>query len=83
LPRADAFLRVLRFLVAAYTQPSTPFGVDSTVFLMANETRIREMYDEQRRDPGYRRLMQTSKILGTWDDHDYGMNDGDRRYPYR
>ena len=32
---------------------------------------------------GYSILMQTTKILGTWDDHDFGMNDGDQRYPYR
>lgn len=64
-------------------QPSTPFGVDSTFFKMANAERIRQQYNQQRQEPGYRKVMETSKICGTWDDHDYGMNDGDRRYPYR
>ena len=62
---------------------STVFGVESAVFLMANESRIRTMYERQRRNAGYRQVMAVSKILGTWDDHDYGMNDGDRRYPHR
>lgn len=26
--------------------------------------------------PDYKKLRQTTQILGTWDDHDYGMNDG-------
>ena len=54
-------------------RPTTPFGVDSTVFVMANAERIREQYAAQRRVPGYRTLMRTSTILGTWDDHDFGM----------
>ena len=64
-------------------KPTTPFGVDSTVFIMASADRIREQYDTQLREPGYRRLTSTTKIVGTWDDHDYGINDGDARYPYR
>ena len=24
-----------------------------------------------------------SAVLGTWDDHDYGVNNGDRRFPHR
>ena len=26
--------------------------------------------------PGYKKLKQTTPIIGTWDDHDYGLNDG-------
>lgn len=33
-------------------RPTTPFGVDSTVFVMANAERIREQYAAQRRVPG-------------------------------
>lgn len=31
--------------------------------------------------PGYQALQQYSYVLATWDDHDYGVNDGGRSYP--
>jgi alkaline phosphatase D len=30
---------------------------------------------------GYARLRAMCPVLATWDDHDYGVNDGDARYP--
>ena len=37
---------------------------------------IEKHYARQLEDQEYRRLTESSKILATWDDHDYGMNDG-------
>ena len=37
---------------------------------------LRQQYEMQRRVPGYQKLMKSSRILGTWDDHDFGINDG-------
>lgn len=37
---------------------------------------MRGMYAAQDQVPGYRRLKKSTPILGTWDDHDYGLNDG-------
>lgn len=34
------------------------------------------MYEAQNQVPGYRKLKKKMPILGTWDDHDYGLNDG-------
>ncbi|MFG0297676.1 MAG: alkaline phosphatase D family protein [Maioricimonas sp. JB045] len=31
--------------------------------------------------PGYRQLKQTCPVLATWDDHDYGVNDGGAEFP--
>lgn len=31
-------------------------------------------------DEGYKSLMSSTKILGTWDDHDYGLNDGGEHF---
>jgi alkaline phosphatase D len=31
--------------------------------------------------PGYQRLLETCEVLATWDDHDYGVNDGGAEYP--
>jgi alkaline phosphatase D len=37
----------------------------------------------QKADPGYKKLAARVPILGTWDDHDYGQNDGGARFPAR
>ncbi len=33
--------------------------------------------------PGYQKLLETCPVLATWDDHDYGVNDGGAEYPKR
>jgi alkaline phosphatase D len=33
------------------------------------------LYDRQRSLPEYQRLRGSTRVLGTWDDHDYGIND--------
>lgn len=38
--------------------------------------KMKQDYDEQLNQKGYRDLQQSATILGTWDDHDYGLNDG-------
>ena len=37
---------------------------------------IAQMYEAQKKVPGYRRLRKAVPVIGTWDDHDYGLNDG-------
>lgn len=34
------------------------------------------MYKAQNRAKGYRQLRSEVQVIGTWDDHDYGLNDG-------
>lgn len=43
-------------------------------------TWMRKQYDMQKQLPGYQLLMKTCPIIGTWDDHDYGRNDGGKYY---
>ncbi len=38
--------------------------------------KLKTMYDEQKAIPGYKKLRTTVAVIGTWDDHDYGLNDG-------
>ncbi|MFS4415747.1 alkaline phosphatase D family protein [Maribacter sp. 2307ULW6-5] len=38
------------------------------------------MYAAQDRVPGYARLRETVPVVGTWDDHDYGLNDGGEEF---
>ncbi|XP_065186566.1 uncharacterized protein LOC135817326 [Sycon ciliatum] len=42
---------------------------------------VREKYAEQARHPEYSKFLASgTKVLGIWDDHDYGLNDGGRDY---
>ena len=44
---------------------------------------LKEKYADLGTSPGYQKLQATSKVLATWDDHDYGRNDGGQAYPMR
>ena len=37
-------------------------------------------YKLQKEQANYQQLVKMSKVLGTWDDHDYGLNDGGYEY---
>ncbi|MEX1118142.1 MAG: alkaline phosphatase D family protein [Terrimicrobiaceae bacterium] len=43
-------------------------------------TLLKAKWDKQKTNPGYTKLREVSDILGTWDDHDYGVNDGGKDY---
>jgi alkaline phosphatase D len=42
---------------------------------------FREKYALLAAMPGFARLRQTTPLLATWDDHDYGINDGGAGFP--
>jgi len=42
-----------------------------------------QKYAKQRARPEYQKLLATTRVIGTWDDHDYGENDAGRYYPKR
>ncbi|HEX6368859.1 MAG TPA: alkaline phosphatase D family protein [Longimicrobium sp.] len=41
---------------------------------------MRQAYDNGKANPGYQALLSTTPVIGTWDDHDYGLNDGGREW---
>ncbi|MBC9797051.1 alkaline phosphatase D family protein [Sinomicrobium weinanense] len=41
---------------------------------------MRQHYNNQLQQKEYREVMSRMKILGTWDDHDYGLNDGGEEF---
>ncbi len=45
-----------------------------------NMEAMRAMYLKQKRHPEYRRLRTNTPVIGIWDDHDYGVNDGDKTF---
>lgn len=44
---------------------------------------MRAIYALQRARPDYSRLVAACPVIGTWDDHDYGVNNGGLEYPQR
>ena len=44
---------------------------------------MRAMYDAQKNIPAYHALAEQVPIIGTWDDHDYGLNDGGAEFAAR
>lgn len=41
---------------------------------------LSKKYHEQKSRPSYQKLLQNCPVTGTWDDHDYGINDGGTYY---
>ncbi|MCH7398024.1 alkaline phosphatase family protein [Belliella sp. DSM 107340] len=41
---------------------------------------LKSKYDAQNMVDGYRNLKKSAKVIGVWDDHDYGINDGGKFY---
>ncbi|GAB3953182.1 hypothetical protein GCM10028805_36340 [Spirosoma harenae] len=48
-----------------------------------NMDTLRAKYNTQKSNPVYQQLRQSASIIGVWDDHDYGVNDGGKEYPKR
>ena len=44
-------------------------------------TLLQNKYNKLGRKPGYQLLQQNTPVIATWDDHDYGINDGGKEYP--
>ena len=44
---------------------------------------IKERFQMTKEAPGYSKLLQTSSVIGVWDDHDYGSNDAGRNFAFK
>lgn len=42
---------------------------------------LQKKWDMLANKPGYIELKKNTPVIGTWDDHDYGVNDGGKEYP--
>ena len=43
-------------------------------------TKMEAKYKKQKYAPEYQQLLEATRVIGTWDDHDYGVNDGDKNF---
>ncbi len=41
---------------------------------------LKKKYDRLKNKPEYQTLINTIPVIGVWDDHDYGINDGGKNY---
>ena len=41
---------------------------------------LKTKYDQQKNHPLYQQLINQTKVIGTWDDHDYGANDAGKEF---
>ena len=44
---------------------------------------LAQKYNQQLSHPAYQRFLERVPVVGTWDDHDYGVNDGGKEYPMK
>ncbi len=44
---------------------------------------LRKKYERAKNNPGYAALRSECRVIGVWDDHDYGLNDGGKEYPMK
>lgn len=44
---------------------------------------MKEKYDLQLNNAGYKNFVLNTKVMGTWDDHDFGRNDAGIGYPHK
>jgi alkaline phosphatase D len=44
---------------------------------------LAEKWSEQKKNPGYRKLLAACPVEGIWDDHDYGRNDAGSEYKWK
>jgi alkaline phosphatase D len=40
-------------------------------------------YQTQKNQPDYKKLLATTPVMGTWDDHDYGSNDAGEEWEFK
>lgn len=49
----------------------------------AKKWTIDKKYEVQAAVPGFKTLRDSCPVIGTWDDHDYGLNDAGAEYPHK
>ncbi|KAJ3675554.1 hypothetical protein LUZ60_004596 [Juncus effusus] len=69
-------------------RPSKILGKERTIgpwknaarFYHSTKEELQRRYEIAKTNPGYVRLRQKSQVIGTWDDHDYGLNDAGKEF---
>jgi len=59
------------------------WGGDNIYADSGDTLELKARYSKLKSDSGYQQLLKTCPVTGTWDDHDYGMNDGGKYWPHK
>lgn len=59
---------------ASYTSYPTKYPFIEP-YRLPTPQHVESRFNETKNAPSYQRLLKRSKIIGVWDDHDYGKND--------
>lgn len=70
-------------LAAAYNPDRFIFLGDNIYGDTDNMDTLRAKYQRWGAKPEFKQLAAATKILATWDDHDFGRNDAGRHYPFK
>jgi alkaline phosphatase D len=67
----------------AATNPDVFIWTGDNIYADTQDPAVfRTKYDMQLNHPEYVKfLSKVPRVIGTWDDHDYGVNDGGKEYP--
>ncbi|GKU98227.1 hypothetical protein SLEP1_g11259 [Rubroshorea leprosula] len=68
--------------------PFRIFGKERTIgpwknvrmFVPSSPQEMLSRYNKAKANPDYSRLRANAKVIGTWDDHDYGLNDAGKEF---
>ncbi|MFV8369761.1 alkaline phosphatase D family protein [Flavobacterium sp. LB2R40] len=67
-----------------YNNPSVwIWGGDNVYSDTEDMSFLKRNYEIQKQDADYLKFIEDKIVLGTWDDHDYGANDGGQEYPFK
>jgi alkaline phosphatase D len=78
---AREFLPVPAFDAIVASEPDLFVWLGDIIYGDTHDmTVLKKKYDQQKNKPEYQRLLRSVPIIGVWDDHDYGINDGGKHY---
>ncbi|KAL9225688.1 hypothetical protein vseg_001582 [Gypsophila vaccaria] len=71
-----------------HKRPFRVFGKERTIgpwknvprFYPSSEYEMESHYKMAKSNPGYSYIRKHAKVIGTWDDHDYGLNDAGKEF---
>jgi alkaline phosphatase D len=70
--------------VIAKQKPDVFVWLGDDIYGDSDDMRVmRAKYAQQLANPGYRELISKVPVIGTWDDHDYGLNNGGKEFTAR
>jgi len=59
------------------------WGGDNIYSDTDNSEKMQAAYQLQQNNSGYQKVVDQIPVLGTWDDHDYGLNDGGKEWHFK